>query len=73
MFSPSLNLPGGNLLPPLQRWTMEPLPGASHQVELEGGVMVDMTPMAGPMDPLVLPPASQGQNLCKMAGEMEKI
>ena len=59
MFSPSLNQPGGNLLPPLQPWTMEPLPGASHPVELEAGVMVDMNPMADLMDLLVLPLASQ--------------
>lgn len=59
MFSPNPSLLGGSLLPLLQQWTMALQPGENHQVESEDGVMVDMIPMAGPMDRLVLPLASQ--------------
>lgn len=60
MFSPSQSPLGENPLLQPQLWTMALLLGANHQ--LEDGVMVGVSPldpMAGPMDPQVLHPASQ--------------
>lgn len=62
MFSPSQNLLGVSQHLRLLLWTMAPLPGESHQGELEDGEMVVMSrqdTMAGPVVPQCLQPASQ--------------
>lgn len=62
VFSPSQNLLGVSQHLQHQLWTMAPPPGASPQGEWEHGETVatsPLDPMAGPMDPQVLHPASQ--------------
>lgn len=74
VFSLSQNLLGVSQHLRLLLWTMAPLPGASHQGELEDGETVATSPpatMAGPAVHKCLHPASQALNLCKRAGGME--
>lgn len=62
VFSPSRSLHGVSQHLQLLLWTMAPLPGESHQGELEDGemgVMSRQDTMAGPVVPQCLQPASQ--------------